>query len=140
MHKACGNITFCNRVPAQGVLPTSGFASWLPWRSYFVCAPRRAWGCDVLNFQHLPRVERLEVSCCPSLCFRRILILQDPHCQSTTFFMSCNPCAGMGTIIFILKARCSFRPTISNTRTRFLHGRAMISRLQIENYQFLYKN
>ena len=120
------------------MLPKSGFASWLPWRSYCFCAPRRAWGCDFLTCQHFPRVERLDMSWCPRLRFRHIDSARPPL-PAYHFFVMQSLCWN-GDDYFKLKSTMSISRYDSNTRTRILQGRAMISRLQIENDHALYNN
>ncbi len=109
-------MTFCNRVPVQGVLQKSKFASWRPWRALFLCSPQCVGIALFLWISEVPCENALDSSCGPKSVFGKIYFSRPPLRKCTLFLLG-NSSAGMGTIIFHQNHRNSFGVTNSNMKT-----------------------
>jgi len=109
-------MTFCNRVPVQGVLQKSIFASWHTRRAFFLCSPQCVGITIYMNFRS-PSSYSIWAVRVPQIRFRVKFVFSRPPLRKCTLFLLDDSSAGMGTIIFHQNHRNSFGVTNSNMKT-----------------------
>ena len=109
-------MTFCNRVPVQGVLQKSKFASWHPWRALFFVLPAMRGDHNLYKFRKSQLILVLIRAPAPNPFFAKSIFSRPPLRKCTLFLLD-DSNAGMGTIIFHQNHRNSFGVTNSNMKT-----------------------
>ena len=93
-------MTFCNRVPVQGVLQKSNFASWHTWRALFFVLPAMRGDHVLYKFRKSQLILGLGRGGAPNPFSCQVRFSRPPLRKCTLFLLD-DSSAGMGTTFFI---------------------------------------